>query len=134
MGTHELAVDVAANSDGAVDWLDVAFVEEDLPRLIAETLDIGLGELLALTEVGDPLVLLANVDHGVCAGCKSGAPSGDGGAVGMASARGREQGRAAAEPPGCAGHAEHTHWRRARSRQRVHAHAGLPELVNARQP
>ncbi|KAI3480075.1 hypothetical protein L1887_57852 [Cichorium endivia] len=64
----ELAVDVAADGDGAADGLHIRLAEQDLARLVAKTLDVVFRELLALAEVRDPCVLLCDVDHG-CKAC-----------------------------------------------------------------
>ena len=44
-------------------WLYIGLFEENLSGLVAELLDLCLCELLAVTEVGDPLVVLCYVCH-----------------------------------------------------------------------
>ena len=50
----ELPVDVATDGDWGLDWLDVGFEGEDLSAFGAEGLDLGLRELFALVQLGDP--------------------------------------------------------------------------------
>ena len=52
----ELAVDVAADRDGARDGLDVGLFDEDRADAVAEGLHVRLGEVLALGELLDPFV------------------------------------------------------------------------------
>ena len=65
----KLAVDVAADGDGAADGLHIRLAEQDLARLVAKTLDVVFRELLALAEMRDPRVLLCDVDHGARERC-----------------------------------------------------------------
>lgn len=45
----ELAMDVAAHGDRAGDRLDVCLFDEPAPDELAEVLDVGLGQVLALS-------------------------------------------------------------------------------------
>jgi hypothetical protein len=56
----ELAVDVAADGDGAFHRLNVGFFLQDFARLVAQSLDISLGQLLALHQALDPPIQRGN--------------------------------------------------------------------------
>ena len=53
---RQRTVNVAANSDGRAHGLDIALLDQDLPGLVGELLDLVFGQRLALEQVLDPLV------------------------------------------------------------------------------
>lgn len=56
-------MDITTDCDGTTDGLNVGFAKEDSACFVTETLDIVLGELLALAEMRNPRVLLGDIDH-----------------------------------------------------------------------
>lgn len=64
----ELPVDVAAHRDRAVDWLHVGLLDEYLLNVFAEGLELVLGEVLALLDLGDPQIQI----HGWLGGRRTG--------------------------------------------------------------
>ena len=59
----KLAVDITAYCDGAGHGLNVALLHEDASDHLAQCLDVGLWEVLALSKLFDPTVWIAD-SHG----------------------------------------------------------------------
>ena len=49
-------MDIATNSDRAIDRLDISLFNQNRPHTIAESSYIGLWEVLAFHEMGEPFV------------------------------------------------------------------------------
>lgn len=55
----ELSVDIATNSDGSLDWLDVALFDKDLLDLLTEDSELPLRKDGATFESFEPVVDVA---------------------------------------------------------------------------